>query len=230
MRLVYVDDVNEFAPVVKSASLFLARWLNRSVTFTFVTTSKEFIGQLWLKDGEECDAGDIHMELRGARCVPSKAEIEATLAVDDVVYLLDLEFHPIHLKAYGFDLALYLLSRGVSRDRIMIFSAFAEWAFTQFKGAASCGTPAHPPVFHIYEKQSLAGDLEAMGERLAWQVMQMREWETDALGQDLPKTALPEGVVGCSRQLSEVMERCKLIAGSDAVAFITGETGTGKDL
>lgn len=232
MRLVYVDDVADYAAVVRCACASMEKWLKRPVTCHFVTLGKNTSGLLWLKDGRECTAADIHKELVGTRCVPSKADIEETLSHPDTIYLLDLEFHPVYLKAYGLDLGLYLVSRGVSRDRIVLFTAWAGRVFQRFKEEVSKG-PAKPCVsFFPYEKEALAGDPESMGERLAWKLIELRPPVLLEPGKTSPKAAAAEGfpeVIGESNQLRKVIEQCRNVAVIDRPVLITGESGTGKE-
>jgi PAS domain S-box-containing protein len=54
--------------------------------------------------------------------------------------------------------------------------------------------------------------------------------ENVALREEIDKTSMFEEIVGTSRALAAVLSRVSRVAGSDSTVFITGETGTGKEL
>jgi transcriptional regulator with AAA-type ATPase domain len=233
MKIVYVDDVDDYVGVVQIACKSIERWLKRSVSFRWITIGKSRTGLLWLKAGKECAADEIDKELSGTRCVPSKADIDQTLVDPDTIYLLDLEFHNVYLKTYGFDLGLYLVSRGVPRDRIVLFTAWAGRVFEQFKDEVGKGDGAPPMSFFPYEKEALGGDPQTMGERLAWKLIELRPAVLVPAGKPRTKssaTQMPEGVIGVSNQLQHVVEQCRRAISIDKPVLITGETGTGKEL
>lgn len=230
MNLIYVDDVDEFRPTVEEAGRFLQTWLRRTVNVKFITQSQTVNGLLWLRNGTECDVNTIPQELRGTKCVPTKLSIDSTLSDPESIYLLDLEFHPRHLKDYGFDLAMYLVSHGVPRDHIMLFSAFADRAHDRFTDHLSGHPNGELPIFHSYEKGALREGSRILSERLAWRIMQMRNWEAELLSEDQHDVSLPPWVVGRSRALHEIIDRCRRVAQWDSAVLITGESGTGKEV
>lgn len=199
--------------------------------FEFITCKQNTNDPLWLRNGSECAERLMPLQLQGAKCVPSKAAIHSALRDCDSVYLLDLEFHPIYLKDYGLDLAMYLISHGVPRDRIIIFSAYADRALSRFMDDLGRDAQGELPVFHTYEKESLASGSQALGERLAWRILQMRDWHTEGAGNDPSDMCLPEWVVGRSQALRDAVDLCHLVAsGSEEAVLITGESGTGKEV
>jgi PAS domain S-box-containing protein len=83
--------------------------------------------------------------------------------------------------------------------------------------------------------------LDGRGDLLRWyvaatdiedrkQAEERLQTENVVLREEIDKTSMFEEIVGCSKPLKTVLSRIAKVAPTDSTVFITGETGTGKEL
>ncbi|GEM_PF-1396726 len=224
MKIIYIDDSNEFEPLIVLACERLTSMFRKTVTYVSVSPAapKEARDDLPVLMDDE---GELITKIRQVGQVSPadliwRSQLAPLIAEDNNVYLLDINFGSL-LPDYGLQIAQYLDSKGVSFYRILLFSNFPSHSYGK----------ADKHWRFTFDKRDFRFQNEIEKEqaaaKLADQIVGLfREEIVDASA----AVAKSPEIIGDSAALEAVISDTNAVINSSATVIIMGETGTGKEL